>query len=54
MTQPPEQLSGGFFLEAGSRDGETHSDSLHFELNHGWTVILTGTSKRIVPLYALN
>jgi hypothetical protein len=29
---------GGFFIEAGSNDAETDSDSLHFELNHGWTV----------------
>jgi hypothetical protein len=29
---------GGFFLEAGSNDAEDFSDSLHFELNHGWKV----------------
>jgi hypothetical protein len=29
---------GGFFLEAGSNDAESFSDSLHFELNRGWTV----------------
>jgi hypothetical protein len=29
---------GGFFIEAGSNDAETDSDSLHFELNRGWTV----------------
>ncbi len=31
-------LIGGFFLEAGSNDAESFSDSLHFELNRGWTV----------------
>jgi hypothetical protein len=31
-------LVGGFFLEAGAANGEIYSDSLHFELNMGWTV----------------
>jgi hypothetical protein len=31
-------LVGGFFLEAGAANGEKDSDSLHFELNRGWTV----------------
>jgi hypothetical protein len=31
-------FSGGFFIEAGSNDGEILSDSLHFELNHNWKV----------------
>jgi hypothetical protein len=40
--------SGGFFIEAGSRDAEDNSDSLHFELNRGWTVCiyLKGTRQR--------
>jgi len=29
---------GGFFIEAGANNFESDSDSLHFELNHGWTV----------------
>ena len=28
----------GFFIEAGANNAETDSDSLHFELNRGWTV----------------
>ncbi len=40
---------GGFFIEAGSNDAESDSDSLHFELNRGWTVSSKGTiSKEIV------
>jgi len=34
------ELKGGFFLEAGSHDAEKHSDSLHFEIRHGWTGLL--------------
>jgi hypothetical protein len=33
-------LKGGFFIEAGANDGESNSDSLHFELNHGWSGLL--------------
>jgi hypothetical protein len=29
---------GGFFVEAGSNDAESRSDSLHFELSRGWKV----------------
>jgi hypothetical protein len=29
---------GGFFVEAGSYDAESRSDSLHFEINRGWKV----------------
>ncbi|XP_023327101.1 uncharacterized protein LOC111700431 isoform X2 [Eurytemora carolleeae] len=31
---------GGFFIEAGANNFESDSDSLHFELNHGWTGLL--------------
>ena len=34
------KLKNGFFLEAGAHDFETNSDSLYFELNHGWTGLL--------------
>ena len=33
-------LKGGFFLEAGSHDSETNSDSLYWEVNHGWSGLL--------------
>ena len=35
-----ENLVGGFFIEAGAFDGETISNTLHFELNRGWTGLL--------------
>jgi len=34
------ELKNGFFLEAGAFDGEFNSDSLYFEMNHGWTGLL--------------
>ena len=34
------ELKNGFYLEAGSYDGEFNSDSLHFEIRHGWTGLL--------------
>ena len=34
------QLKNGFFLEAGAWDCEKQSDSLHFEMKHGWTGLL--------------
>ena len=30
----------GFFLEAGSVDSETHSDTLYFEFKYNWTGLL--------------
>ena len=27
------RLKDGFFVEAGSQDGETHSNTLHFEVD---------------------
>jgi len=35
-----EDLKNGFFIEAGSFDSETNSDSLYFEVTHGWTGLL--------------
>lgn len=34
------QLKNGFFIEAGSVDSETFSNTLYFEINHGWTGLL--------------
>ena len=33
-------VSKMFFLQAGSHDFETNSDSLYWELEHGWTGLL--------------
>ncbi|XP_023342585.1 uncharacterized protein LOC111712248 [Eurytemora carolleeae] len=35
-----EELKNGFFIEAGASNFEAHSDTLHFEVNHGWTGLL--------------
>ena len=38
------ELQGGFFLEAGAGpDAVTISNTLHFELEHGWTGAKTTT-----------
>merc|ERR1712130_388901 len=34
------KLKGGFFLEAGAHEFETNSDSLYWEVEHGWTGLL--------------
>ena len=34
------KLKNGFFIEAGSHDSETNSDSLYFELTHNWSGLL--------------
>ena len=34
------QLKNGFFIEAGSYDSQQNSDSLYWELKHGWTGLL--------------
>ena len=34
------KLKNGFFVEAGSLDGEITSNTLHFELSHGWSGLL--------------
>jgi hypothetical protein len=52
----------GFFIEAGGYDGETHSNSLYFELERDWTGILIepipSNYKRILSkgrnIYVLN
>jgi len=35
-----KSLEGGFFIEAGAWDGESLSNSLLFELDHGWSGLL--------------
>ena len=35
-----DDFKNGFFIEAGSTDGEYHSNTLHFEINRGWTGLL--------------
>ena len=44
-----EQVQGGFFIEAGATDFETDSNSLHFELEHGWTGLLVEPNPTIYP-----
>ena len=34
------KVQGGFFLEAGSHDSQGNSDSLYWELEHGWGGLL--------------
>ena len=34
------EVKDGFFLEAGSHDSETNSDSLYWEVEHGWSGLL--------------
>ena len=34
------QVENGFFIEAGAHDFETNSDTLYYELEHGWTGLL--------------
>jgi len=34
------KLKNGFFIEAGSYDSQENSDSLYWELKHGWTGLL--------------
>ena len=35
-----KKMTGGFFVEAGGYDGESHSNSLFFELERNWTGLL--------------
>ena len=35
-----DDFRNGFFIEAGSSDGELNSDTLHFEINKGWSGLL--------------
>ena len=45
--------SKGFFIEAGAGDGELLSNTLHFEMKHGWTGLLVEPNpdflKRLKP-----
>ena len=34
------RIKNGFFIEAGAYDGEEISNTLFFELKHGWTGLL--------------
>ena len=35
-----EKLKNGFFIEAGSQDAEKNSNTIHFEVSHGWSGLL--------------
>ena len=43
------QVRAGFFIEAGAGDFEESSNSLHFELERGWTGLLVEPSPAIYP-----
>ena len=34
------KLKNGFFIEAGSQDAETGTNTIHFEVSHGWSGLL--------------
>ena len=42
-------VRGGFFIEAGADDFETDSNSLLFELEHGWTGLLVEPKPTAYP-----
>ena len=44
-----EKVKNGFFIEAGADDFEFDSNSLHFELEHGWTGLLVEPNPTIYP-----
>ena len=44
-----EKVKNGFFIEAGADDFEVDSNSLHFELEHGWTGLLVEPNPTIYP-----
>ena len=44
-----EQVKNGFFIEAGADDFELDSNSLHFELEHGWSGLLVEPNPTIYP-----
>jgi len=48
------RLKDGFFVEAGSTDSVTHSNSLAFELLHGWTGLLVEANPGIFPVGFLS
>ena len=41
------QLKNGFFIEAGSVDAESYSDTLYFELKHNWTGLLGNLFRKV-------
>ena len=43
------KLKNGFFIEAGAHDFELDSNTLHFELDRGWTGLLVEPSPAIYP-----
>lgn len=40
LTPIIERIGHGFFVESGAKDGESSSNTLLYELNHGWTGLL--------------
>ena len=44
-----EKLEAGFFIEAGAGDFQLDSNSLHFELEHGWTGLLVEPNPDVFP-----
>ena len=44
-----EQVKNGFFIEAGADDFEVDSNTLFFELKHGWTGLLVEPNPTIFP-----
>ena len=43
------EVQAGFFIEAGAHDFELDSNTLHFELDRGWTGLLVEPSPAIYP-----
>ena len=39
----------GFFVEVGGYDGETHSNTVLFELERNWTGMFMGKSSFLLP-----
>ena len=44
------QVKNGFFVEAGADDFETGTNTLYFEMKHGWTGLLVEPNPTIFPL----
>ena len=44
------QVEAGFFIEAGASDFEKDSNTLHFELDRGWTGLLVEPNPALYPL----
>ena len=43
------KVKEGFFIEAGADDFQRDSNSLHFELQHGWTGLLVEPHPAVYP-----